>query len=217
MKKIIFIIVHLVCVVGFCQAQNGDVMKCLRNLTEHTKGQGFEIPNRSTFLYMFKEGFGVGKYSEETRTGALVVERNSIRVCDFFWSLSEPTSFVLKDGAGKIRYNYEHGKETPFREISYWKGFSAEKPACNVVSDDLNAKMMIKKIILAAVKKDMETHHGGKYKLPDGCQQAGVGEKEMFALNKELGRSLTESIPQRQSPASQQAPGSESQGTKVEL
>ncbi len=216
MKKIIFIVFNLVGAVGVCNSQNGDVMKCLQTLGQHTEDYGLEVPNRATFLYMFKEGFGLGKYSEDIRTGALLIERNSVRVCKFFWGLNEPTSFVVKDGAGKIRYNYEHGKKTPFREIGYWKGLNAEKPACNVVSDTTDAKSMVKKIVLAAVKKDMQAKGDQPYTLPEGCRNAGITERELTALNSQLRGSTVEDFTRAKSPSTQQAPSS-SQGVDVEF
>jgi hypothetical protein len=95
---------------------------------------------------MFKDGWGGGIYSDEIRSGVLLIERNQVRVCQMEWNLSGINYFRAEDSAGRMWYSYERGKATPFRESNSWTA-SYKKPDCRDVTKDTAAITFVKKIV----------------------------------------------------------------------
>lgn len=201
MKKIILIISSFFYSITFADiSESTKIFKCMQSLQPAMQKSSYQIPNRSV-VTMFKESFNgqfarMGESAADQgviSSGALIVDRNSIRVCPFDWSYAEPVVFQIEDEAGKFTLQYSHpqteapGKLNYFVEKSRWAFVSDQTrgKVCKKVSeaDKSRAEPLLKKLILSALKKDISLQGGENYKTPEFCSNiVGITSKDISDL-----------------------------------
>ncbi len=165
MKTFIFITLLAQQSYAVVTLNQGNALKCVRQLLPTMQDFTFEVPERTTIMHMFKEGWGGGIYSDDIRSGVLLIERNQVRVCPMEWNLSGINYFRAEDSAGRMWYSYERGKATPFRESNSWVA-SYNKPYCRDVTNDTATITFLQKIVADQV---LARNQDPKQVMPAQC------------------------------------------------
>lgn len=175
----------------------GNALQCVRQFLPAMQDFTFEVPDRTTIMHMFKDGWGGGIYSSDIRSGVLLIERNQVRVCPMEWNLSGMNYFRAEDSAGRMWYSYERGKATPFRESNSWTA-SYKKPDCRDVTNDTATINFVKKIVADQV---IAGNQDPQQAIPGQCRDL-IGQQDL-----EQALKRRESVSSPSSPAGQTAPG----------